>query len=90
MISYKAAHRFSSGNRNLVVMSDNCGCFHCLAIFKPTSIFAWTDGKEWEPHATALCPKCGIDSVLPSEAGFPITKEFLKAMENHWFAHYSA
>lgn len=35
---------------------------------------------------TALCPKCGIDSVLPSGTfGFRVTLPLLKAMERRWF-----
>jgi hypothetical protein len=76
-------HQFSSGHHDLVVMSDLCGCFHCLAIFKPTSILDWIDGEEWDRHATTLCPRCGIDTVLPSASGTPIEK-----MRRHWFGEY--
>lgn len=35
---------------------------------------------------TALCPKCGIDSVIPSGTfGFTVTKPLLKAMCLRWF-----
>jgi len=81
----ESAHRFCAGHRNLVVMSEICGCFYCLSVFRPISIHDWIDGKEWEPKATALCPRCGIDSVLPSAAGILITEQFLNTMHDHWF-----
>ena len=65
--------------------SAECGCFHCLAIFPPQDISEWTDTSETEPRHTALCPKCGIDSVIGSDSGYPITKEFLSSMQQHWF-----
>jgi hypothetical protein len=35
---------------------------------------------------TALCPKCGIDSVLGSNSGYPVTEiGFLKEMKSYWF-----
>lgn len=35
---------------------------------------------------TAMCPKCGIDSVLPDRSyGFRLTKELLAAMRAAWF-----
>jgi hypothetical protein len=34
---------------------------------------------------TALCPKCGIDSVIGSVSGYPIERGFLKKMHDHWF-----
>jgi hypothetical protein len=29
--------------------------------------------------------RCGVDSVIGSAAGFPITREFLEAMNRRWF-----
>jgi hypothetical protein len=34
---------------------------------------------------TAICPRCGIDSVIGDESGYPVTREFLAAMKAHWF-----
>jgi len=51
-----------------------------LATFAPTEIEDWTDDDE-----TAICPRCGIDSVIGSESNFPITSDFLKKMRGHWF-----
>lgn len=78
------AHRHSSRHRQEVLASDRCGCFYCLAIFAPSAIERWVD--EWENVGqTALCPSCGIDSVIASESGYPITEEFLARMRTHWF-----
>ncbi|MFL0243297.1 hypothetical protein [Mycobacterium sp. SMC-17] len=35
---------------------------------------------------TALCPGCGIDSVIGDQSGYPITSEFLNAMRLRWFS----
>ena len=75
-----AAHERSSLHHDEVVASDTCGCFHCLAIFPPSSIDEWTDDDE-----TALCPRCGIDAVIGSASGYPITREFLREMKSAWF-----
>jgi hypothetical protein len=34
---------------------------------------------------SAMCPKCGIDSVIGSNSGYPITTEFLTRMKERWF-----
>ena len=34
---------------------------------------------------SALCPRCGIDSVIGADSGYPITVEFLTRMKEHWF-----
>jgi hypothetical protein len=48
--------------------------------------FEFKNIKEWtDDSQTALCPTCGIDSVIGDESGFPITDHFLEAMEARWF-----
>ena len=73
-------HRRSINHRPEVLRSERCGCFCCLAIYAPADIEEWCDGGE-----TALCPRCGIDAVLGSASGFPITRELLAAMKSRWF-----
>jgi len=38
------------------------------------------------PGQTALCPGCGIDSLIGDQSGRPITTQFLDAMRAHWFS----
>jgi len=75
------AHKYSSRHKKLVEESSICSCFYCLTIY-PTG-----DIKEWVPNEdTAICPHCGIDSVLPSNSGLPVTEpDFLRQMHKHWF-----
>lgn len=82
------AHRHSSCHRAEIEASEVCGCFFCLATFPPTEIQEWVDNVgagEDAPGITALCPRCGIDSVIGSASGYPITPEFLGRMEVRWF-----
>ena len=76
------AHRFSSNNKEMLKKDDKCGCFYCLNIFSPSDIEEWLD---CDIGHTALCPYCGIDSVIGESSGYPITKEFLKKMQDRWF-----
>ena len=78
------AHRHSSRHREEVLASESCGCFYCCSIFQPSEIQEWIDEQEGVGQ-TALCPKCGIDSVIGSESGYPVTIEFLEGMKVHWF-----
>ena len=41
-----------------------CGCFHCQAVFSADGIRDWIDDGQ-----TALCPRCGVDAVLPDVTG---------------------
>lgn len=86
-----AAHKHSSRHRTEVLASERCGCFYCLAIFEPSEIWDWLDetrhkdGEVISYEPTARCPHCGIDSVIGSASGYPITREFLQTMKSHWF-----
>ncbi len=74
------AHKHSFNNRAEVEQSEICGCFYCLETFPSKEVIEWVNGDN-----TAICPKCGIDSVLGDEANFDLTPEFLKSMHKYWF-----
>ncbi len=80
------AHKHSISNQELLMRSETAGCFFCC---EPVEIAAikWHEEKRGEVAgtATALCPKCGIDSVLPSAAGVPVDEDFLNEMHKRWF-----
>ena len=82
----RVAHKKSIRHRIEVENSEICGCFSCLQSFPPMDITNWTDGPEIE-HQTALCPYCGIDSVIGSKSGFEITQDFLSNMQKAWFVN---
>ena len=78
---YIAAHAFSSSHRKFLKSDNLCGCFFCMKIFNPNLITEWIE----DVGGTAICPYCGIDSVIGESSGYPITKEFLLQMNNYWF-----
>ena len=71
-------HRLSSGHRDRILGSQPCGCFCCRSVFPPERIVEWVDEGR-----TALCPKCGIDAVLPESVG--LTDQLLREMSAYWF-----
>lgn len=76
------AHKASFRNERLVKESQMCGCFYCGKIFPATEIVCWCpDGTD----ATAICPYCPVDSVIPDASGWPLTADFLAAMHRYWF-----
>ncbi len=79
-----AAHEGSIYHRHILLESDQCGCFFCLAIFSPGEIVKWVDEVD-DVGTTAICPKCGIDAVIGSASGYPVTREFLCEMQRYWF-----
>ena len=81
----ESAHKRSSGHLDEVVNSDLCGCFYCCETFPPAEIKEWIDERDGV-GMTALCPRCGIDSVIGSRSGFTLTPEFLREMYEYWFS----
>jgi len=79
------AHQHSFKSRDEIIHSALCGCFYCLRTFSPVQIVEWIDVARGDEGQTALCPYCGIDSVIGDKSGFPITDEFLAEMKAFWF-----
>lgn len=75
------AHKHSTKHREKVQRSQMCGCFHCCRFFKPIEILKWVDNGE-----TAICPFCGIDSIIGSNSNYRLTTNFLTEMRNYWFS----
>ncbi|MFE0233479.1 cytoplasmic protein [Brucella anthropi] len=80
MVDIIEAHKRSIHHRPEIEASGKCGCFYCLEIFEPGAITEWVDDDD-----TALCPHCGIDSVIGDASGYPIDGAFLTRMHGHWF-----
>ena len=86
-----AAHRHASNNRVEIDGSGVCGCFCCVRMFTPSEILAWSgldaadfDNPDSMSGGTALCPRCGSDSVIGDKSGFRIDMEFLSLMNEAW------
>ena len=73
------AHKRSMNNRQALLEAGKGACFYCLDEFAAHEISRWTDDDS-----TALCPRCGIDSVL-SVSDQAADKEFLRRMREYWF-----
>lgn len=81
----EVAHKHSIFNKQEILQSEICGCFYCLKIFKPAEIVEWVD-EDAPKGLTAMCPYCGMDSVIGDKTGYPVNDEnFLKAMGELYF-----
>jgi len=72
----KKLHKKSIYHRATIEESSQCSCFYCCRKFVPDDIVEWVDNGT-----TALCPHCGIDSVLPGN----IKTDVLREMYEYWF-----
>ncbi|MGR5984803.1 hypothetical protein ACUC2M_07430 [Bacillus cytotoxicus] len=67
------AHYFSSHNRTYLEKDCICGYFYCLKNFHPIEIV--------DNNNTAICPHCGMDSIIGEGFGFQMTELF---KTNEW------
>ena len=74
-------HDRSNDNRRMVEKSDLVGCFFCGEIYLASEVNEFVDS-----NTTALCSRCGIDSVLPDVAlNEPMTIGILQQLFDRWF-----
>jgi hypothetical protein len=76
-----AAHKHSTRHRAEIEASPSCACFFCFRKFPSNEITKWVDANQ-----TALCPKCGVDSVLGSASNLRMDDTFLRGMHTHFFS----
>ena len=76
-------HSKSFKNFEAIKRSKKCGCYNCKKIFNATEIDEWVIEKD-DGQKTALCPYCGVDSVV-QDANVQITLELLDKMQEEWF-----
>lgn len=79
----KLYHSHTIRNMEEIERSQKCGCLACVSIYNADQIeksIPETDGKR-----TALCMKCGTDSVIGDASGLEINEEILKALNKIWF-----
>jgi hypothetical protein len=81
----KAVYSHSIRNEESIRKSNLCGCFHCISIFPVADIKLSQMVVEKDGVKTAICPICGIDSVI-GNASVEITAELLEAMNEYYFA----
>jgi hypothetical protein len=85
---YKSVHLACGWHEESVRKSEKCGCFYCLRIYDASAIIDWVKESEDCPRGpgkTALCPYCGIDAVIPDEAGYELTDQLLSVMHSEYF-----
>lgn len=73
-------HTYSSHNRYLVDISEQCTCFYCKHTIDSREITEYADNGQ-----TAVCPKCGIDALIPDSIEEPLDENTVAEMHEYWF-----
>lgn len=74
------AANHSINNMKKLKNAELAGCYHCKSVFKASEIDETTDEGD-----TALCPKCGIDAVLPDSSPYKLNAKTLAELKKFWF-----
>ena len=74
-------------NARLLKETTVCGCFYCCEIYSPSEIKEWVKEKNAVDAVTAVCPKCGIDAVLPEHSSgvAKLSVEILRRLNSQKF-----
>ena len=76
-MNIEAASKYSFNNRRQIESSNLAGCYCYKSIFKANEITEWTAIDD-----TAICPKCGIDSVLGDSSPYSIDPQTLNKLKD--------
>ena len=78
--------KYNNSHYDLLKKSDKIGCYCCCKFFNFADIEEWITERRIDNGLTAMCPTCGIDSVLPSLIeDVEITEEVLHKLRDKMF-----
>ncbi len=88
MLPLPTIHKLCIRNRDALKTSTLCGCFYCRDIFPASTVTTFCQERDQSSPTTALCPHCGVDSILPDSA-ITLTPALLNAMHDAYFRSIS-
>lgn len=71
--------KLSFKNGEAILKAEKCSCYYCLRVFDTKEVKLFV--PERTGKATAICPHCDIDALIPGE----VPKETLEAANDRWF-----
>lgn len=71
------AHDESMNNRIAIETEPIASCFACFRSYPTELISKWIDNE-----ATAVCPYCSVDSVIPGK----VELDVLNSLHKRWFS----
>lgn len=75
------AHTYTLDNYPMLFAQQACVCIYCKERFASHAIRDYSYSEK----GTALCPKCGIDSIVGEYAGFELSDAFIEKMHEYFF-----
>lgn len=76
----KTIHDHSFKNRKEITESTKVTCLFCGKTYGANKIKEWVDDEQ-----TAVCPYCGVDSIVGDKSGYKFSRELLAELHKYWF-----
>ncbi len=73
----------AANNEIEILRSHQCGCFFCCRIFDARKVSNWA--SEPNGDASALCPECGMPTVIGDASAVPLSEALLKEMNAYFY-----
>ena len=82
---YRGIHSFCFENKELLCNSEINVCFYCMQKVNFDDIEEWV--KERSGKESAICPHCGIDSVVPNkiEGVYELNDDLIRKLNELYF-----
>ncbi|KAL9652435.1 hypothetical protein ABK040_000008 [Willaertia magna] len=73
-------------NSEMVKKSKFCYCVCCLEKYPASEVNLYEDDMIQDVNGfTVMCPKCGVDSVVPDAFGEEVTESLLREWNRTYF-----
>lgn len=73
------------GNRKEIEASSHCVCLYCQEVYRATEVKDYIIDSSLDFKETALCPRCGANTVLGDVTGIPFYEELIAKLHCHYF-----
>ena len=80
--AYLDAHKYTYANELELKTPQTCVCIYCQTTFDSMEIQDYTNDYP----GTALCPYCGIDTVIGEYSGYHLDDTFKQDMYDYFFS----
>lgn len=79
---FETIFKHTANNEIEILTSENCSCVFCRHTYSARLVKDWVSDNK---GTNAICPNCGIDSVVGDSSGYTFDKEELKQINLYFF-----